>query len=128
MGETTNSTAHLFANQANKRAVMNAKPFREAVCEQLGVPPKAYEEEVLWRCLFPSARPLARLLRLLNSHFFDDDLELIRSVADCAALRELRAELSDYRYHKRIRGFLRSILHVRVSGQRLGDLGAKVLN
>jgi len=106
---------------------MNGKTFREAVCERFDVSPDAYEEEVLWRCLFPSALAVGKMLWLVNPGHFDDDLELIRNVADCLSTSEVRTELNDFRYHRPLKGFGRRFLHIRVSGQRLVNLADMVL-
>ena len=105
---------------------MNEKTFHEAVCERFGVAPEAYEQEVFWRCFFPSALGPGKMLWLVNPAYFHDDLQLIRDVADCMSVNEVRGELNDHRYHRPIRGFLRRVLHVRVSGQRLVDVASLV--
>ncbi len=106
---------------------MNGKTFCEAVCERFDISPDAYEEEVLWRCFFPSVRAVGKLLWLVNPARFNEDLELIRNVADCMSVTEVRTELNDHRYHRPLRGFGPRCLRLRVSGQRLVELAALVL-
>lgn len=105
---------------------MHEKTFREAVCDRFGVAPAGYEQEVLWRCFFPSTLGIGKLLWLVKPDYFRDDLELIRDVADCVSVNEVRTELNDHRYHRPIKSFLRRILRVRVSGQRLVDMASLV--
>jgi hypothetical protein len=107
---------------------MNGKTFREAVCERFDISPDAYEQEVLWRCFFPSALAPGKLLWLVNPAYFNDDLDLIRNVADCMSVAEVRRELNDHRYHRPLAGLGRRILHLRVSGQRLVNLAGMVLS
>jgi hypothetical protein len=106
---------------------MQMKTFREACCERFGISPEAFEEEVLWRCCYHRAMLLGTLIRHVNQRYYDLDLELIRQIADCTTVGEMRAEMTEFRYHHPIRGYLRKVLRIRLSGQRLVDLGAKLL-
>lgn len=103
------------------------KTFRERCCEELGIPPEAFEEEVLWRCLYPDTVWLGKLLWQINPRCFDPDIELIQQVSDCTTASEMRAELNDFRYHQPVCGFLRKVLRIRLSGQRLVDFASKLL-
>jgi hypothetical protein len=103
------------------------KTLREAVCERFDISPDAYEQEVLWRCFFPSALVPGKLLWHVNPAYFNEDLELIRNVAGCESVSEVRTELNDHRYHRPLAGLGRRILHLRVSGQRLVNLAEMVM-
>jgi hypothetical protein len=104
------------------------KTFREACCEKFGISPEAFEEEVLWRCFYhPKAVPLGKLLLRINRRCFDPDFGLLRELADCTTVSDMRTGMSDFRYHRPICGFFRKVLRIRLSGQRLVDLGAKLL-
>lgn len=103
------------------------KTFREAVCERFDISPDAYEQELLWRCFFPSALALGKLLWLVNPDYFNEDLELIRNVADCVRVAEVRLELNNHRYHRPLRGLAQRILRLRISGQRLVELATLVM-
>ena len=106
---------------------MSAKTFREAFCERFQIRPEDYPERLLWRCHHRRALPLGRLIWRRDPHFYDMDMELIRSVADCTTLSDVRMELNDFLYHNQAHGFWRRFLHVRLSGQRLVNLAAKLL-
>ena len=106
---------------------MNGKAFREAVCERFGISPEAYEQEVLWRCFFPSVLPVGKLLWRLAPAYFKSDLDLIRSIADCASVSELRTELNYQRNLRPLQGLGRRFLHLRISGQRLMNLAVMVM-
>ena len=103
----------------------NNKTFREACCERLEIPVEAFEEKVLWQCLHPRGLLLGKFQWRLNLAFFATDLELIRAVADCTNLTDIRTELSDHRYHNPTSGVRRRFLCLRLSGQRLMDFAAK---
>jgi hypothetical protein len=83
------------------------------------------------RCDVPSMAgpdPIAGLLRVLNSSFFDPELRTLRYLGNARSSEEFRAELASYRSHYRRRGgFLRKVLAVRLSGQKLIDLAALTL-
>ena len=115
---------------------MKPKTFREACCERFGIAPdapdapdapEALEDAVLWHCLYPHARPVARLLRRARRRYFEPDFDLIRAVAECTALSGMAAEVNVHGYHHANAGFWRRLLRVRVSGQRLLDLGEELL-
>ena len=80
----------------------------------------------MWRCFHRRGLLLGKLLWRFNRACFDTDLDLIRSVADCTSLSDLRAELNAHRYQYPIFGFRRKLLYVRLSGTRLLKLGAKL--
>ena len=105
----------------------NHKTFREACCEELAISAEAFEERVLWQCLHPRGLRLGKLQWRFNRHYFDTDLELIRTLADCRSLSDMRGELDDHRYHNPVSGLRRSILCLRMSGQRLMDFAAKFI-
>lgn len=111
----------------NYVVVVNPKTFSGACCGHFHCPPEAFAERVLWHCHHRRALLLGRLLWRFDRHFYDADLEMIRSVADCTTTAELSAEVSSFRYHNQTHGFWRKFLHVRLSGQRLVDLGSKLL-
>jgi len=107
---------------------MNGKTFRAACCERFRFPPDAFEEKVLWRCHHRRGLPLGKLVWRFNPELYGPDLELLQQVGECTTVNELRSELSDFRYRHHNHGLCRKVLHVRLSGQRLVDLAAKLLS
>jgi hypothetical protein len=103
------------------------KTFRQSCCDRLQIPPEGFEETVLWQCLPPRHLLIGKIRWRFDRAYFKDDLELIRSVADCTDLEELRAELTYFRSLKRNSGFQRGILRARLSGQRLVDFASTFL-
>jgi hypothetical protein len=101
--------------------------FREACCEKLGIPPEAFEEAVLWRCVPPRHFWIGKLRWRLDRGYFENDLELIRTVADCTNLDEVQEEITLHYSTKPNYGFQRGFLRARLSGQRLADLASTVL-
>lgn len=94
------------------------RTFREVYCERHGVAPGEFERVLVWRCLHWQARPFY-WLRRLNRQYFSADFELARSVGELRSRRGFHAEVAEFHYQPKNRGFLRSILRLRVSTQRL---------
>jgi hypothetical protein len=103
------------------------KTFREACSEKLGIPPEDFEQALLWRCFPPKGLFFGKLCWNFNRRYFNNDLELLQAVADCTSVSDLLTEISNYRFEIRENGFLRTKLHLRLSGQRLADLAGTLL-
>ena len=105
--------------------VLNPHPMtlRDSCCTRLGIPPEAYEQTVLSRCVSGPGKVWWHLHR----KGFQADLELIRAVAACTTMQDVYAELTNHRYHHPNRGFIRKVLRLRLSGQRLVDFAAQFL-
>lgn len=103
------------------------KTFREAFCERFNIRPDLFGEKVLWRCHHRRSLPLGRWIWRHKRAHYDADLDMIRAVAECTSVSELRAEMNDFLYHNPPKGFLRKTMHVRLSGQRLVDMAAKIM-
>jgi hypothetical protein len=103
------------------------KTFRQACCEKLGIPVAAFEETVLWRCLPLLHLPLGKLRWRFNQDYFQDDLESIRSVADCTNLHDFFARQQCHWATHPISGFQRRVLHARLSGRRLLSFASQLL-
>jgi hypothetical protein len=102
------------------------KTLRVIYCGRLGIPPEAFEKKVLLACL-PSYYWLLGWLRWhLNRSYFKRDLEIIRAVADCTSLRDIRSEITYY-HHQKIAGLQRNFLRFRISGKRLLSFANKFL-
>lgn len=104
----------------------NHHSFRDAVCQHFRRAPEAYEEMVFSHCLYPHAIWPARLIRRFVPDYFSSDFELIRLVANKTGPEELRAEVRVHRSLFPPETLLRRYLRVRLSGQRLLDLGVQV--
>ena len=107
---------------------MNAKTFREAFCERYGFAPEAFEQNVLWRCHHRRGLVFAKIFLWFDPNHYYNDLEMIRAVADCVTVEEVREEIGDFSYHHPNAGFWRGFLHVRLSGQHLVDMAADLLD
>lgn len=106
---------------------MKRTTFREACCGKFGLAKDHFEEAVLWQCVPGYHRVVGKLEWLVNRAYFEEDLELIRLVADCTTLAELHAGLSYFRSIHPPTGFRRKLLRARLSGRRLVNLANEVL-
>jgi hypothetical protein len=105
---------------------MKIQSFRDLYCARYDCAAGDFETAVLWRCLNPKSLPLARMLWRMNPEYFAPDLELIRHVQDVTSLDELRGEFGAFCYHHPNAGWLRKRLKVRLSGQSLTNLAARL--
>ena len=103
------------------------KTFRDACCGRLGIPQEAFEKKVLLACL-PSYYWFLGLLRWhFNRSYFKRDLEIVRAVADCTSVRDIRSEITFF-HHQKTTGFQRNFLRFRISGKRLLSFANKFLS
>jgi hypothetical protein len=108
--------------------VADQRSFRDAVCQHFRCAPEAYGETVFSHCLYPHATWPARLIRRFIPDYFYSDFELIRLVANKTEAEELRTEVRLHRFEYPPETLLRRFLRVRLSGQRLLDLGDQLLS
>ena len=97
------------------------RTFRELYCERRGISADRFEHDLVYRSLHWYARPIYWLLGL-NREYTSPDFEFARGVGDLRQWREFRNEVAEYHYHPHNHGFLRTVLRLRVSAQRLQAL------
>src|SRR6185503_18617281 len=68
--------------------------FRDLFCETYQCLAEEFRDTVFWRCLYPGAIPLARLIWHLNKGYFRPDVELIERVGNLTKPAEIRLELN----------------------------------
>lgn len=98
---------------------MTEKTFAQLYCEKHGLKPEDYEAEVLHRALYPHARLLAPLARLLGDEYFAADIDFVRSVAHLRRFREFFYEAEEFAHHPANRGFWRLTANLRISSRAL---------
>lgn len=96
--------------------------FSEAFCRRHNLPPERYVRAVLTRSMYPHARLVAPIIRLLSTDHFTADIDLVRGVGRIRSPRDFQTELADFAHHPANEGFLRETLRLRVSAKRLQDL------
>jgi hypothetical protein len=102
--------------------------FSEKFCRQYKVSPADYRAALLRRTLYPSARILAPVLRLIDRDHFAADHRYIDSLAHLRRLRDLVHESQEYTRDPANRRFLRGTLRLRVSVGRMQDIVHNVMN
>lgn len=98
---------------------MTEKTFAELYCARHGIPPEAYEHVVLQRVLYPQARLLAPVIRLIWPTYFAADMDFVRSVARLRRFREFFYEAEEFSHHPANHGFWRLSANVRISSRAL---------
>ena len=96
--------------------------FAELFCRQHQLPPQRYQEAMLRSCLSRRAGILRPLLTLLSRRYFAPDYELILRVGLLMSPDALSDEIDDFLRHPANRGFLRSVLRLRLSTRQLRRL------
>ena len=91
--------------------------FRERYCRRWAIPPEQFEEHLLPRALYPSARILRPLLGL-RAGYFHPDREFIRAAGDLRSRRFFHAEAGEFHGTEANHRFLRRWLRLRVSAER----------
>lgn len=98
---------------------MTGKTFAELYCEKHGLNLEDYEKTVLSRGLYPHARLIAPLWRLLWPEHFVADLDFVRGVGRLRRFREFFYEAEEFAHHPANRGFWRLTANLRVSSRAL---------
>jgi hypothetical protein len=108
-------------------AVVKSPAFRDAVCRKFGCTPGTYAETVFQHCLYPHAAWPVRLIQRLHPNYFDLDFELLDLIATCTEPQQLRSLVDSHRYHHPPQSLLQGFLRIRLSGQRVINLGGRLL-
>lgn len=103
------------------------KNLRDAVCRAYRCAPANYADLVFERCLFTHAALPVQVLRSLFPDWFTPDYQLIELLGKCTDSLQLQTEVKVHRRLHPAHGFIRKTLRLRVSGQRLINLGAELL-
>jgi hypothetical protein len=131
--KSLNETAEEFMGVENEACemivyTMAALNFRTACCERFGCPDDRFERLVFFRCVHTHAALPAALVYFVAPSAFAWDIDLIRSVATAKSLLEFELELNRYVQFLRPVGLLHGILRIRISGQKLMNLGREIFN
>jgi hypothetical protein len=105
---------------------MNPRSFQALYCDRWGVSPDRFRNDLLARTVYPHARLLAPLLRLMTGHF-QADYEFIDDVAHLERVELFHDAMDSYVGHFSNRGFLRRGLRLRISARRMWRIVSEVL-
>ncbi len=101
---------------------MYEKNFAELFCEKRGVSPDKFVETAFKLSLYPHARMVLPLFKLIWPDHFASDLEFVASAGQLRRFREFTFESEEYAHHPANRGFWRVTANMRVSSRRLRRL------
>lgn len=106
---------------------MIRRTFAELYCEMHGLSIDDYARVILRRGLYLHARPLAPLLNLFSSEYFAADRDFVEDVGRLRHYHEFIGCGLDFSHHPENRGFMRSVLRLRVSTEKMRVLVKSVL-
>jgi hypothetical protein len=101
--------------------------LKSLFCQRFGCPPVEFEKHALQKCLYPQARIVAPLLRLLNPRCLERDRAFINHLGSAKTWDEVTAQISALHYQDGVEPrFARSTLGLRVSGRKATRLAASL--
>lgn len=101
--------------------------FQTDVCEMFGCDTTKYYEVVLFKCMYPHAVLLAKIIRKISPGFFIDDYELLMKISKAETVDEITEILNDHYYERPPKGIIRGLLKVRISPERLIRFASQVM-
>jgi hypothetical protein len=113
-------------NFAGRPDADGAGSFLVKYCKRFDCQAADYEQDVLWRCMFPLSKPLARLPWLIGRGFFNSDLELIAELKSATSYSQVREIVNCYCSPPLRENFARRRLKIRMSKGKLLDLASSV--
>jgi hypothetical protein len=103
--------------------------FKSRFCEEFGCAPAQFEERAFAECLYPVARLLAPVIRILRPNYFAPDLALIGYLGKSPSRRNAMNELAAFMESNEARGsFARKTLRIRISARRTSQLTARLFD
>ncbi len=110
---------------------MNETPInrelRSLFCERFRCDPADFEKRVFWKCLYPHAKVIAPLIRLVSPGLFERDYHFIRGFGNAKDWKDAKSEILALRYEDRFHPrFLRNALRIRISRRKANQLAARL--
>jgi len=108
-------------------ACVPERQLKALFCERFDCPPSEYEERAFRKCLYPHARLLAFLIRIISPNFFAEDFKFVRYLGESTSLRDVSADRMNFHDANRSNPkFLRTALRIRVSGRKATRLAQRL--
>ncbi len=105
-----------------------AQSFREAYCQQAGCRDSDYPTRLFRQILYRHALLVASGLRLIKPEHFAIDEELVEMAGNARNWDEFNQAIESHAFSNKLRGgFMRRQLRLRVSGQRLSRIVARLM-
>jgi len=102
---------------------MTSEQFDFLFCRHFNCSPSEYEDWAFRQLLYPHARLVARLIRMMNPGFFVQDFKFIRYLGEATDLREAKTSAADFQdANAGKRNFWRTGLRIRISGLKASRL------
>jgi hypothetical protein len=107
---------------------MTEKTFSELYCIQQNIRLEEFEAILLKRALYPHARLVAPLAKMLWPEYFAADLDFVRSVGRLRRFRDFFHESEEFAHHPANTGALRLTLNIRVSSRSIRRMVKETLH
>jgi len=107
--------------------MMLRRTFAELYCEKHGISIDDYARSVLRKTLYLQARPLAPLINLVHSDYFAPDRDFVEDVGRLRHYHDFIGCGLDFSHHPENRGFMRNVLRLRVSTEKMRVLAKSLL-
>ena len=98
---------------------MKSVRFIDLYCQQHGIDAAEFGAHIFERALYPQARPLTGVLGLIRRDYFQADRFFIDDVSRMQRYEDFHAIGVDYSQHHSNGWFLRRVLRLRVSTERM---------
>ncbi len=98
---------------------MKSVRFIDLYCQQQGIDAAEFGAHIFERALYPQARPLTEVLGLVRRDYFQADRFFIDDVARLQRYEDFHAIGVEFSQHHSNGWFLRRVLHLRVSTERM---------
>src|SRR5262245_32897651 len=103
------------------------KVFKIRFCERFKCSPAEYEQRAFRKLLYPHAKLIASLIRLVSPGFFAEDFKFIRFLGDASGFRDASVDVLNFGdVNLGNPKLLRTGLKLRISGRKATRL-AKIL-
>ncbi len=109
--------------------VVREKNFRARFCAYYRCSERYYERVLFWKCLHRSYMlPVGVFLYLFHRGFFDRDFITIQKAGAARNAAEFEKEVHSFQKQLRHDHSSRAEWRLRISGQRLANIGSKVFS
>lgn len=98
---------------------MKSVRFIDLYCQQQGIDAAEFGTHIFERALYPQARPLVGVLRLTRRDYFQADRFFIDDVSRLQRYEDFHAIGVEYSQHHSNGWFVRRVLRLRVSTERM---------
>ena len=113
--------------EVHRAAAPHRPSFRDKYCAMWRINRQAFGRHLFVRCVPPWTIPFLGILWAFHRRTLANDLRLINDLAEVTTYREFLGAVETFTYANRESGFLREMLHIRISAKLILRFGSKLL-